>query len=261
MAAKDCPPSPPGDCIPFDADMACCDDWDSVDPDVADRAQALAWATIRTLSGYRTGNCPVIMRPCLTKPCDCCAGGWMNPVIVDGKWYNCVCGGPKCSCTKMCEISFPGEVARVDEINLGGELLTLSDYRIDNGYILVRMDGECWPSCQDLGAPVGAPNTLSVRYVPGILPGSAGLWAAGVLSCEFAKACSGAKCRLPSSVTSIARQGVAFQMAATMFEGGMTGIREVDAFLLAVNPAGLTRPSLVWSPDLPSVRHRYQTWP
>ena len=106
----------------------------------------------------------------------------------------------------------------------------------------------------------GAPCTLGVTYVPGLVPGAGGQWAAGVLACEFAKACTGAKCRLPSSVTSVARNGVAMEFDNGLFSNGLTGIREVDAYLLSINPHGLRTPSLVWSPDAPSAQHRYTTW-
>ena len=100
---------------------------------------------------------------------------------------------------------------------------------------------------------------LGITYVPGIVPDAAALWAAGVLSCEFAKACTGEKCRLPASVTTVSRQGVTMTMSSGMFEGGMTGIREVDAYLVAVNPNAQRLPSTVWSPDAPWAKHRYQT--
>ena len=108
--------------------------------------------------------------------------------------------------------------------------------------------------------PLGEICTLGITYVPGIRPGPAGECAAGVLACEFSKACAGGKCRLPSSVTGLTRQGVSFTMTTEMFPGGMTGIREVDAYLTTVNPNQLKVPSTVWSPDLPTSGHRYTTW-
>jgi hypothetical protein len=81
-----------------------------------------------------------------------------------------------------------------------------------------------------------------------------------VLTCEFTKACSGGKCRLPTAVTSIARQGVTMEVSSGMFPDGMTGIREVDAFLSSINPNALRIPPKVWSPDLVTAKHRYPTW-
>jgi hypothetical protein len=249
-------------CVPWIMETACCDGWDAVEPELQERAETLAWATLRALSGGRLGACPVTMRPCLSAPCEVCCdwwNGWMRPTVVAGEWVNCACGSPECSCEQMCEIVTPGPIAALLAVTLDGAEVPLDAFRVDNGNRIVRQDGECWPSCQNMGAALGEAGTLGISYVPGIVPDEAGLWAAGVLACEFSKACTGAKCRLPSSVTSIARQGVSFTMSGGMFENGMTGIREVDAYLTAINPHALLSPSLVWSPDMGSQKHRYQT--
>ena len=151
----------------------------------------------------------------------------------------------------------PGEIAELLEVSLDGTALPLADFRIDNGHRIVRMDGECWPSCQNLSRPVGEAGTLGITYMPGIIPDASGLWAAGVLATEFAKACTGGKCRLPVATTSVVRQGVSFTLTGSSFPGGVTGIREVDAYIFAVNPHKLAMPSSVWSPDVPWAKHRF----
>jgi len=60
-------------------------------------------------------------------------------------------------------------------------------------------------------------------------------------------------------VTSIARQGVTMTFGTEMFPGGRTGIREIDAYLFSINPHGLKMPPMVWSPDVPWGKHRYET--
>jgi hypothetical protein len=182
-----------------------------------------------------------------------------GPIAAETAWVNTTCGSPDCSCERLCEIVTPGPVAAVLAVTLDGAALPLDAFRIDNSNRIVRTDGQCWPSCQNMGAALGEPGTLGICYVPGIVPDEAGLWAAGVLACEFAKACQGAKCRLPTSVTSIARQGISLQMASTMFENGQVGIREVDAYLISINPHHHLTPTMVWSPDMPSQKHRFQT--
>src|SRR5262249_46230732 len=142
------------------------------------------WETLRSLSGGLVGACAVRMRPCLSAPCPACCGwwdswrpgfGWMNPVLLDGRWINCPCGQkPTCSCEPLCEIAFPGPVAMIQRIILDGAPLDTTTYRVDNHRILVREDGGCWPSCQDLGAEPGEPGTLVIDYVPGIVPDAAG---------------------------------------------------------------------------------------
>lgn len=246
-------------CIPWEIDTGCCTEWCDYPIELRARAEQLAWATIRTLTGGQVGSCPVVMRPCLSAPCEMCLGNWWSsPQVVNGEWFNNACGTPRCSCARVSEIDLGTTVADLIAVELDGETLPLSMFRIDNGRLLVREDGGCWPSCQNMGAPLGDVGTFGIAFIPGVRPGPAGLWAAGVLACEFAKACTGGKCKLPTAVTSIARQGVAFAMPSSMFENGMTGIQTVDAWLTSVNPHALRTPSTVWSPDFP--RHRYTTW-
>jgi len=153
----------------------------------------------------------------------------------------------------------PTPVGGIASVWMDGAELDPTAYRVDNGNRLVRTDGDCWPSCQDMGSPLGQPCTLGITYVPGIVPGAAGEWAAGLLACEYIKACTGGKCRLPSAVTSISRNGTTMEMTAGLFANNITGIREVDAYVASVNPYALRTPTMVWSPDLEPSRHRYST--
>ena len=257
----------PGSCLPWEPNFDCCPEFADLDPGLQLRAKSLAWSTIRYLTGGRVGNCPINIRPCLRpEPCSSCGDGWLNPVVdSSGNWVNCARRDGTCSCCDMCEIVMPGNVAEVTQVRLDGYTLDRQLFRIDNGNRLVRMDGMCWPSCQNLGAPAGSIGTFDITYIPGIYPTEAGLWAAGVLACEFAKACSGEKCRLPANVTTISRQGVSMDIGGGMFEDG-TGIREVDAYIESVNPHKLKTPPKVWSPDIEAPRHRITTssavkWP
>ena len=255
-------------CVPFEPDFGCCAEWETLSPELQARALDLAWSTMRSLSGGQVGNCPVTVRPCLSQPCNVCGPWWfdsLGPIqpwvsvgLVAGQWINCACASPECSCERLCEIVMPGAVATITSVLVDGVEQPLDDYRIVNGNRIARVDGQCFPSCQNMNAPLTDVGTVGIEYVPGIVPDAAGLWAAGVLACEFSKACTGNKCRLPSSVTSISRQGVSFTMSAGMFVNGLTGIREVDAYLVAINPAGLARPAIVWSPDVPWAKHRYE---
>lgn len=255
-------------CVPYEPDFGCCAEWELLTPELKERATELAWSTLRTLSGGQVGNCPVVVRPCLSQPCNACSGWWFDSIrpsppwmtveLRAGEWSNCACGTPECSCERLCEIVMPGAVATVTSVLIDGIEQPLDDYRIVNGNRIMRTDGECFPSCQNMNAALTEVGTVGIEYLPGIVPNAAGLWAAGVLACEFSKACTGGKCRLPSSVTAVARQGVSFTMASGMFANGLTGIREVDAYLISVNPNALKQPSLVWSPDVPWAKHRYE---
>ena len=251
-----------GSCVPYSPTMSCCPDWGDLDDDLLCRSITLAWDTLRVLSGGQVGNCPVLIRPCLSAPCTACTVA--GPRVVrtgdcEGCWTNGGCGSSGCSCSPLSEIVLPGPVAEIWQVMVDGVVLPVDAYRVDNGNRLLRTDGKNWPSCQNMALDVNsAEGTMGVWYVPGIKPDAAGLWAAGVLTCEFSKACAGGKCRLPSSVTSIARQGVTMEFSTGMFPDGMTGIREVDAYLTSINPYGHRTPPRVWSPD--TQKHRFTTW-
>ena len=55
-------------------------------------------------------------------------------------------------------------------------------------------------------------------------------------------------------MTTVTRQGVSYDIAAGSFPNGMTGIREVDAYIALWNPNGLRQPVAVWYPGKPTVR-------
>lgn len=239
-------------CQPYQITTGCCDDWDTYSPELQDRAESLAWAAIRFLTAGLVGQCPIVTRPCVEDRCRACRHGTLNgPYVWRGEWYNAVsCPHTGCSCDPLPEVRLPGQVAQVVSVLVdGAPLVEGVEYRMLSGNRLVRVDGGVWPSCQDFTAPYDGPGAFSVEYVPGVAPDTAGLWAVGVLACEFAKACSGGKCRLPASVQTLSRQGVSMSFDNSLFANGQTGIREVDAYVLSVNPYRMKQPSLVWSPD------------
>lgn len=250
-------PREPGNCLPWDPNFDCCDDWASYQADLQLRATSLAWSALRSLTAGLVGSCPVALRPCLTAaPCVQCFGlQWTPP---PPEQIDCRRAGV-CSCSTMCVIVLPGQAAALTAVVLDGVSLDLGLFRIDNFREVVRQDGLCFPACQDMSAPAGEPGTLVVEYVPGVMPTAAGLWAAGILACEFAKACNGGKCRLPRGVTAVARQGVSMEFPRSMWENGV-GIQEVDAYIHSLNPNKLTSPPMVWSPDMRSAKHRFTTW-
>lgn len=247
-------PALPDNCWPVD--QGCCDDFDNYSPAVQARSRSLAVQTLRSLTGYQVGGCPVVLRPCK----DTCLPGYtpwasvppFTPYVDgNGQWLNMVCGtcATDCSCVVLEQISLPMPVGRVDEVKVDGTVLDESAYRLDAPNHLVRLDGGTWPVCQDLSKPDTQVGTMSVTYLNASPVDGLASYAAGVLACEFAKACSGAKCRLPSGVTEISRRGLTMTIPAGMFTEGLTGIREVDVFILAYNPYLQKMPSTVWSPD------------
>ena len=239
-------------CWPLDD--SCCAEFSTYPQDVQDRAAALAGMTLRMLTANRVGGCPVTVRPCR----QVCAGyqpfyggSAFAPVNWSGTWFNCTCGGDTCGCGALCQLELPRPIGAVQEVKIDGVIVDPWTYRVDDGRWLIRLNGECWPDCQDLSLADTEVGTFSVTYLNAIPVDSLGQYAGGVLACEFAKACSGGKCRLPSGVTSVARQGVSYEIAAGSFPNGATGIREVDAWIAQYNPNHLRVQPQVWSPDEP----------
>lgn len=260
-------PRVPATC-PWPVDTGCFDEaWTGLDDSVQERSLDLASATLRRLTGYRVGGCPITVRPC--KPS--CWGaflpfygghpgvwgyGLFNPGMnFQGQWVNSCGCRTNCSCGELCEIALPAPVGRVDEVKVDGVVLDDTDYRVDGDRLVYLGGDDCvWPSCQNLALADTEVGTFSVTYLNAYPVDSQGAFAAAVLAMEFSKACSGGKCRLPSGVTQIARQGITMTISTGAFPDGLTGIREVDAYIGLWNPNGLRQSSRVWSPDMRTPR-------
>lgn len=255
--------SPPefGGCL-WPVDSACFgDDWDALPEHVKARSLALASATLERLTAGRVKACPVTVRPCSPR---CGRGlaftgrGWEPYIDSGGQWVNgCGCVTLDCGCTGSAEVTLAPPVGRVVEVKIDGAVVPPTAYRVDDGFRLVRTDGEQWPTTQDVVLPDTEVGTFSVTYVNGYPPDSMAAYAAGVLAYEFARACTGSgKCRLPAGVTSIVRQGVSLQVVTGSFPDGNTGLREVDAFVALWNPRHMAQESQVIVPG--ARRHRVQ---
>lgn len=234
-------------------------EWDAYSPEVQQRATALATATLRRLSGYRVGGCPIVVRPCVQSCVSRAAfatTGWGPAQRADGSWVN-TCGcRTECSCTSLCEVVLAAPVGPVSWVKVDGLTLPATDYRVFGDRLVWMGDGECrWPVCQDMTLADTEPGTFAVRYLNAHDPDSLAATAAGVLAVEFARACGGSKsCRLPANVTAVSRQGVSFEIAAGAFQNGLTGIREVDSWLGLWNPQQRQQATSVWWPGKPTPR-------
>ena len=233
--------------ICWPVDTTCDPAWDEYDPDVQDRAIALATTTLYTLTAGRVGGCAKTVRPCQTPTnCESSVYGPYTPAFYplnwNGAWTNC-------GCTTGCVhngIELPPPVGRIEQVKIDGVVLDPEDYRLIDGHTLIRTDGEKWPTSNDLTLPDTEPGTWSITYLHAYPVDSSGAYAAGVLASEYAKACTTGKCALPSGVTNVVRAGITYTMTPGSFPNGFTGIRVVDAFIRQWNPRGqMTMPSVI----------------
>ena len=262
------PPAPCG----WEPNYLCCDSWVTVSgsalgPQATEYATLVLWAA----TGRQYGLCDVTVRPC-GRQCTNCpsgfywdSGSWV-PYIFNGEWRNCWCGvgAGCCTCDPACQVYLPGPVAEVVSVTVDGTSLPASGgaYFVLDEQWLVRVDGTaCWPQCADQSLYPGDANAFEVTYRRGRAVPPALLSAAGSLACEYIKACQGGDCRLPSRVSSIARQGVNISMVDVneLLRFGLTGLKEVDEVIRALNPSGLKGRTRFYSPDLQVPR--MVTWP
>lgn len=240
------------------------EEWDDYTDEVKDRATALATNTLRRLTGYRVGGCPILVRPCKQS----CGSGarygytygsysWFQPYINGaGAWVN-DCGCVRdCSCTTLCTVNLPGPVGEVYEVKVDGDVVDEDDYKLFGETLIWTGSGACpWPTCQNLALDDEEEDTFSVSYLNSYPVDGLGAYAAGVLAREYAISCEGGTCRLPASVTAITRQGLTYEITPGAFPDGFTGIREVDAYIALWNPKGLRQQMTVWTPQTPRVHH------
>ncbi len=241
-------------------DHTCCPTWDDYDSGVQQRADEYASLVLWASTGRRFGLCEVTVRPCGRRKGPMPSWGWGTQFIngiwfpyigADGKWRNCGCTN-FCNCRPQCEAYLPGPVDDVIQVVVDGQIVPPTDYEVQDGHWLVRVDGDCWPECPDMADN----DAFEVTYTRGEPVPAQLSTAAGVLACEFARACTGGECRLPGRVQFIARQGVTAQMVDLdrLMDRGLTGLVEVDQVIAAFNPHGLKERPRVWSPDRPFPR-------
>lgn len=249
----------------WDVSCAMCTGWDDYPEDTRNAALWLASSFLWAATGRQFGVCPLTIRPSQSNrgellyqeyavmPGAQGLGVPGGPFLFGGRWFNAGCASACCG-NRACAIVLRGPVASVDEVLVGEEVVPASAYRVDvtgGTYLLVRLDGECWPTCQDFSTEPGEPGSFEVTYGIGYaLP--VGLQVAtSLLACEYAKALTGGPCKLPAKMTRLSRQGVEVELEAPSGADGKTGIREVDDVIAALNPTRRQRPPVLLSPDLP----------
>lgn len=230
----------------------------AVDRDYASGAEAVDASSrlLFRLSGFRyTGICRATVRPCRRST-------YASPSGWNSSWGACGCGAsdlPSCGCSGLSEVRLLGEhpIVGIRQVRVDGEVLPASSYRVDNARLLVRIDGDVWPSCQDLAAdPATDPNTWDVDVYFGTVVPPDGTLAARLLAAQLYAGQHNMECSLPATIRSRSYQGVEEEIITLSdLEDGKFGIREVDWFLNAEVQAKKRRPALVASPDfLPDAR-------
>lgn len=240
-----------------------CAVWPTGSAGVTGYAVSSASLALWAATGQVFGLCERTIRPCRSDCADRSApwwewtadAGWPRPLLYRGNWFNIMCGScpGSCSCVGISEARLPGPVHSIVQVKLNGEVLSATGvYRLDDGVMLTRIDGGVWPTCQDMAAADTEDNTWSVTARFGLDVPVLGQQAVGELAAEIANACTGAECRLPPGVTTLARQGV------TIDFGNMNDIAErlyfCGLFINAVNPKRLQVGAEVYNIDAPGGR-------
>jgi hypothetical protein len=248
-------------------DVTCCAGWDDYSEAVQQAATSYATTVLWAATGRQFGLCPQTVRPCGRYNGNrqwiwgwgWSGGAWIPYMDASGVWRNCGCNCA-CDCQPRCQVWLPAPVDQILEVNLNDAIIDPTAYRVDNSQWLVRTDGDCWPECANVGVDSGE-GFFEVSYVQGVEVPSDLRVAAGTLACEWAKACTGASCRLPGRAAQIARQGVSVNMVSldNLMENGFTGLPEVDQLIQVYNPRHLPYPLRVVTPDISMPR--MTTWP
>lgn len=240
-----------------------CPGWDAYPQATKDKALWLASTFLWGATGRQYGACPVTVRPAQERFSDPmryraypvwpgsnpAPGG---PYLFGGVWRNCGCGAG-CCCRPMCAVVLDGPVAAVDEVLVDGEPVSPAVYRVDivaGAWHLVRLDGTCWPTCQNFTAAEDAEGAFAVTYQQGTELPEALAIATGILACEYAKFLASGSCTLPARMTRLSRQGVEVEVSPADPAEGLTGNKIVDDVILTLNPGRRRAPWRILSPDL-----------
>lgn len=239
-------------------------DVSTVSPTVTGMAVKFAGDALWALSGRQFGLTTVTLRPARWYRRDTpfpdawiAMPGSMQPPLgantYGSTWWGWDTGEifSGSGCTSADEVYLPAPVNAVSQVKVDGVVLATTAYRVDNNRILIRIDGNTWPTFNDLRLDDTRVGTWSVQAKFGQnIPSGAEL-AVGELACEYIRATQGDDCRLPRNITQIARQGVTITLPdpAEAFKSGLTGLRVADMFIKTWNPGGIKSRPRVYSVD------------
>ena len=243
--------------------LGVCSGWADYPEATRETALVLASTFLWGATGRQFGVCPVTVRPNQPGGTEVAYQAFPvapglsglgvpgGPFLFGGRWFNAGCVSACCG-NQACAVVLRGPVHSVDEVLVDGEVVPASAYRVDvtgGAYLLVRIDGECWPACQNFTAEPGEAGSFVVTYGYGLALPLALQVATALLACEYAKSLTGGPCKLPTKMTRLSRQGVEVELEPPSPEDGRTGIREVDDLIQSLNPSRRQRPPVVLSLD------------
>lgn len=266
IGASDVENGPCSDWVTPDEVLACCSDTlAGTDASYFEPASVAAGEVLFELSGRLfPGLCYATVRPCGSLGCgmQVLSRGHIVGWGGDG-WYGSAYR--YCGCSPLAAIDLAGyPVREITEVKIDGAIVDADSYELRDRHWLVRLRDPAapgtpvaWPGCQSLDLPDTEAGTFSVTYAWGAAVPTTGVLAARELACEIARACDGAEdCALPRGTVQVTRQGVSIDLRAFTAWGRtdgawQTGLVLVDAFLNSANPAALSGPPLIVSPDSP----------
>lgn len=190
---------------------------------------ATASSIMTRLSGYTIGLCETEIRP-------------LNLCPECRSWC---CGGADALYLKG---SFAIPVWDVTRVRLGATDYDTATWRFDrDSRMLYRVPPEVWPTKDEKWSNAGAGEAFVVDVEVGTPPDAWALDVAARLVKELYLSCTGAKCRLPSNVTTVTSQGITVRLRDDEVN---TFIPELGAWTHSVNPHGARLPAAVFSPDI-----------
>lgn len=190
---------------------------------------AAASSIMMRLSAYTIGTCDAEIRPLnLCSECRtwCCGGA--DSLYIKGP--------------------FGLNVWDVTSVRLGADEYNEDTWRFDRDTrTLWRVPPDVWPSRDEKWSNAGEGEAFVVDAVIGVPPDAWALDVAARLVKELYLSCTGAKCRLPSNVTTVTSQGITVRLRDDEVN---TFIPELAAWTHAVNPHGARLPAVVMSPEV-----------
>lgn len=148
---------------------------------------------------------------------------------------DCTCKRSPCCCGPYYTIDLASDypIVAITSITIDGAVFDSANYRLDDDWRIVRLDGEQWPTCQNLGLTnyTGSGSDVIVEYVTGREAPIELQMAAAELACELKKACNGDEsCKLPDHVRNVTRRGVEFELddVTSLISEGLTGNQIID---------------------------------